>query len=84
MVKCSVYQCKDCKTVFTGKWYRWTNDDGPWIPEPYYYEEYTADKQKCPECGSNKLSFTGKVHISRKKRESMTITLDKCPLLNPR
>lgn len=83
MVKCSLYQCKNCKTVFNAKWYRWMHDDGPWVPEGYHYDEYIIGEQKCPECNSNKLSFMGKVYISRKERKLLTITLDKCPLLNP-
>jgi len=83
MVKCNAYQCKDCKIVFNAKWYRWSHDDGPWAPEPWYYDEYIIEEQQCPECGSNKLSSIGKTHISRKERKLLTITLDKSPLLNP-
>jgi len=84
MVKCSVSQCKGCKTVFNAKWYRWTHGDGPWVPEGYHYSEYVIEQQKCPECYSGNLSLIGKVHISRKERKLLTIDFGECsPLLFP-
>lgn len=76
MVKCSQYQCNECKTVFNASWYLW-GYDGPFVIERHY-DEHNADKQRCPECGSNRLSFIGKVHITRKERMLLTTNFEEC------
>lgn len=70
MVKRSLYQCNNCKTVFLAKGYKW-HYDGPCFPEPYYHEEEPVEKQTCPDCKSKLVSFIGMVHISRKIRKML-------------
>ena len=69
MVKCSIYQCKECKTVFPAKWYV-GGYDGPFVIERWY-DEHNMDRQKCPECKSKNLSYLGKNHIRRKQMKKL-------------
>lgn len=75
MVKCSQYQCNDCKTVFNAKWYLW-GYDGPFVIERHY-DEYNADKQTCPECGNTDINYIGRVHITKRERILLTLNFEK-------
>ena len=74
MVKCSIYQCKNCKTIFNAKWYLW-GYDGPFVIERHY-DEWNVDKQKCPNCGEVDIVYIGKVHITRKERILLTTNFE--------
>jgi len=74
MVKCSLYQCRNCKTVFLARWYVW-GYDGPFVIERYY-DEHNMDAEKCPDCSSSNLDFIGKTHITRKQRKLLITNYD--------
>lgn len=69
MVKCSIYQCTDCKTVFNARWYI-SGYDGPFVIERYY-DEHNADRQFCPECKSRYLTYLGKTKITRREMKQL-------------